>query len=87
MDNNGSERAIRSGVIGRNNFYGSGSLWSGQLMAATMTILQTARMQGVALRPYLSDYLRACAQNGRKPPQDLEQWLPWNYRSEKAQGP
>ena len=88
MDNNGSERAIRSGVIGRNNFYGSGSLWSGQLMAATMTILQTARMQGVALRPYLTDYLRACAQNGRKPPQDLEQWLPWNYRCcEKAQGP
>lgn len=88
LDNNGSERAIRSGVIGRNNFYGSGSLWSGQLMAATLTILQTARMHGVALRPYLSDYLRACAQNGRQPPQPLERWLPWNYRSEqKAQGP
>ena len=88
MDNNGSERAIRSGVIGRNNFYGSGSLWSGQLMAATMTILQTARMHGVPLRAYLTDYLQACAQNGRKPPPDLEQWLPWNYRSaQKAQGP
>jgi transposase len=88
MDNNGSERAIRSGVIGRNNFYGSGSLWSGQLMAATLTILQTARMQGVPLRAYLTDYLRACAQNGRQPPQDLERWLPWNYRPEpQAQGP
>ena len=85
MDNNGSERAIRSAVIGRNNFYGSGSLWSGQLMAAMMTILQTARLHGVALRPYLIDYLRACAENGRKPPDDLEPWLPWNYRcSEKA---
>ena len=88
MDNNGSERAIRSAVIGRNNFYGSGSLWSGQLMAAMMTILQTARMQGVAPRSYLTDYLRACAENGSKPPGDLERWLPWNYQSaQKAQGP
>jgi transposase len=88
MDNNGSERAIRSAVIGRNNFYGSGSIWSGQLMAAMMTILQTGRMHGVDLRAYLTDYLRACAENGRKPPENLERWLPWNYRSaQKAQGP
>lgn len=87
MDNNGSERAIRSAVIGRNNFYGSSSLWSGQLMAATMTILQTARMHGVSLRGYLTDYLRACAENGRQPPQDLERWLPWNYSTQKAPGP
>jgi transposase len=88
MDNNGSERAIRSAVIGRNNFYGSGSLWSGQLMAAMMTILQTARLHGVPLRTYLIDYLQACAQNGSKPPVNLERWLPWNYRSsQQAQGP
>jgi transposase len=88
MDNNGSERAIRSGVIGRNNFYGSGSLWSGQLMAAMLTMVQTARLHGVPLRPYLTDYLQACVENGCKPPQDLERWLPWNYRSaQKAQGP
>ncbi len=88
MDNNGSERAIRSGVIGRNNFYGSGSIWSGQLMAAMLTIVQTARMHGVPLRSYLTDYLRACAENGGQPPADLERWLPWNYRSpQNAQGP
>jgi transposase len=75
-------------VIGRNNFYGSGSIWSGQLMAAMMTILQTGRLHGIDLRAYLNDYLQACAQNGRKPPKDLEAWLPWNYRSrQKAQGP
>jgi transposase len=88
MDNNGSERTARSAVIGRNNFYGSGSIWSGQLMAAMMTILQTARLHGVPLRTYLIDYLRACAENGRQPPGNLEQWLPWNYRSsQQAQGP
>jgi transposase len=88
MDNNGSERAIRSAVIGRKNFYGSGAVWSGQLMAAMMTILQTGRLHGVDLRAYLTDYLGACAQNGRQPPADLEPWLPWNYRSaQRAQGP
>jgi transposase len=88
MDNNGSERAIRSAVIGRNNFYGSGSLWSGQLMAAMLTILQTGRMHGIDRRAYLTDYLQACAEHGRKPPPDLEPWLPWNYHSRpKAQGP
>jgi hypothetical protein len=57
-------------------------------MAAMMTILQTGRMHGVDLRAYLIDYLQACAQNGRKPPADLEPWLPWNYHSRpKAQGP
>jgi transposase len=35
MDNNAAERALRPAVVGRKNFYGSGSPWSGQL-AATM---------------------------------------------------
>ncbi len=53
-----------------------------------LTILQTARLHGVPLRTYLIDYLRACAENGRQPPEDVERWLPWNYRSaQKAQGP
>ena len=33
MDNNIAERAHRTPVVGRKNFYGSGSLWSGQLAA------------------------------------------------------
>jgi hypothetical protein len=31
MDNNTAERAERGPVVGRKNYYGSGSLWSGQL--------------------------------------------------------
>jgi transposase len=31
MDNNTAERDARLAVVGRKNFYGSGSLWSGQL--------------------------------------------------------
>jgi transposase len=88
MDNNGSERAIRGAAIGRNNFYGSGSVWSGELLAMMLTILKTAQMHQVNLRRYLIDYLKACAENGRQAPKDLNSWLPWNYKpKETASGP
>jgi len=47
MDNNIAERAHRTPVVGRKNFYGSGSLWSGQLAAAMYTVL-TFMMRGSA---------------------------------------
>ena len=53
-----------------------------------LTILQTARLHGVNLRGYLTDYLNACAANNRQAPQELESWLPWNYQpQERALGP
>jgi transposase len=88
MDNNGSERAVRPATLGRNNFYGSGSIWSGELLTLMLTILQTARLHGVNLRSYLTDYLNACAANNRQAPQDLDAWLPWNYQpQERDLGP
>jgi len=88
MDNNGAERAARPATVGRKNFYGSGSVWSGELLALMLTILQTAQLHGVNLRRYLTDYLNACARHGGQAPPDLESWLPWNYGSEeKALGP
>ena len=41
MDNNTSERLERGPAVARKNFYGSGSLWSGQLMAALFSIFAT----------------------------------------------
>jgi transposase len=42
MDNNGAERAIRPGTIGRKNYYGSAaSTWSAHLLAMRLTLLQT----------------------------------------------
>ena len=34
LDNNTAERAQRGPVVGRKNYYGSGSLWSGRLVPA-----------------------------------------------------
>jgi transposase len=79
MDNNGAERAIRPGAIGRKNYYGSGSRWSAQLLAMMLTLLQTLVLHKINPRNYLTAYLQACALNGSKAPEQLESWLPWNF--------
>jgi hypothetical protein len=81
MDNNGAERAVRPAVIGRKNFYGSGSKWSGELMAMLMSLFQTLLLHRVDPRKYLTAYLQACTDNASRPPADMEPWLPWNYCS------
>ena len=88
LDNNGAERAARPAALGRKNFYGSGAVWSGELLALMLTLLQTARLHGVNLRGYLTDYLNACADHGSQAPKELASWLPWNYQpQERALGP
>ena len=44
MDNNAAERALRGPVVGRKNYYGSGSRWSARLAAVAFTILQTLEL-------------------------------------------
>ena len=79
MDNNGAERAARTVAVSRKNYYGSGSKWSGQLLAMLLSLLQTLRLHKVDPRVYLRAYLQACANNASAPPSDLTKWLPWNY--------
>jgi transposase len=79
MDNNGAERAIRAGAIGRKNYYGSASRWSAQLLAIMLTLLQTLVLHKINPRSYLTAYLQTCALNGSKAPEQLEGWLPWNF--------
>ena len=77
MDNNAAERAIRPAVVGRKNFYGSGSQWSGQLAATMYSVLMTAELWGLNERTWLSEYLHACADNGNRAPSELDSFLPW----------
>jgi transposase len=86
MDNNGAERAIRPGTIGRKNYYGSASKWSAHLLALMLTLLQTLGLHRINPRSYLRAYLEACALNGSKAPQPLEPWLPWNFISPEPAG-
>jgi transposase len=86
MDNNGAERAIRPGTIGRKNYYGSASKWSAHLLALMLTLLQTLVLHRINPRGYLRAYLEACGRNGSKAPQPLEPWLPWNFSGPEAAG-
>ena len=86
MDNNGAERAIRPGTIGRKNYYGSGSKWSAHLLALMLTLLQTLGLHRIKPGGYLKAYLDACALNGSKAPEPLEPWRPWNFVEAKAAG-
>jgi transposase len=86
MDNNGAERAIRPGAIGRKNYYGSASKWSVHLLAMMLTLLQTLVLHRINPRTYLSAYLDACALNGAKAPEYLEPWLPWNFIGQETAG-
>jgi transposase len=80
LDNNTAERAIRTPVVGRKNYNGSGARWAADLAGHAWTILGTARIAGHNPRAYLETYLHACAANGGKPPagQALDALLPWN---------
>jgi transposase len=79
LDNNTAERALRGPVIGRKNFYGSGSVASAELASRVWTITATAERAGVNVLTYLHGYLDACAQAGGKPPEPdtLTRFLPW----------
>ena len=83
MDNNTSERLERGPAVARKNFYGSGSLWSGQLMAALFSILATLAMWKLNPRKWLTWYFEHCAAAGGKVPQDVQSFLPWNLSAEK----
>jgi transposase len=78
MENNAAERALRGAVVGRKNFYGSGSPWSGELAATMFTLLMTMRRWRINPRTWLAAYLQACADHGNRPPPDLRAFLPWD---------
>ena len=49
MDNNTAERMLRNPVVGRKNYYGSGSVWSAHLAARMFSVLQTILLWGLLI--------------------------------------
>jgi len=85
LDNNASERMQRGPAVGRKNYYGSGSLWSGRLAAMLFSIFATLTRGGLNPRLWLTWYLESCAANGGKAPADITPFLPWNLTPERRQ--
>lgn len=77
LDNNAAERLLRTSVVGRKNFYGSGSYTSGDLAECAYTVLLTAAQNGLNPLTYLRAYLEACAANGGQALANIERFLPW----------
>lgn len=79
LDNNPAERALRTPVVGRKNYYGSHAEWAAHLAARVWTITATAERNHREPLEYLTTYLNACARAPGKTPQGraLEPFLPW----------
>jgi transposase len=96
LDNNTAERALRTPVIGRKNFYGSGAQWAAHLAADVWTVTATAARHGIEPLGLLTSYLQACAEHGGTAPAgaSLDPFLPWTPQgrarrpaSDQRQGP
>jgi transposase len=83
LDNNSAERALRTPVVGRKNYYGSGSIWSAHLAAMLFSVLQTLLVWGLNPRHWLSAFFDACVAHGGKTPPDLSAFLPWQMTDER----
>ena len=83
MDNNEAERCLRTPVVGRKNYYGSGSVWSGLFTAIVFSLTQTYLRNGLDPHQVLLAYFNACAHKGGKPLEDLDPFLPWHLSEEQ----
>lgn len=76
IDNNAAERAIRPVVIGRKNYLFAGSDAGGDVIANAMTIIETAKLNGLNPEAYLADVLTRISDHKVN---RLDELLPWNW--------
>ena len=81
IDNNVAERAIKPVVIGRKNWMFAGRDAGGETLAAAMTIIETAKMNGLNPQAYLADILGRIQEHKVN---RLDELLPWNWSPLKA---
>jgi len=80
MDNNSAERALRGGVVGRKNYYGSGSQSSAELAAIMFTVIQTLLIWGINPQKWFTDFFDFTGSAWDK---NIKRWLPWNMTIEE----
>jgi len=75
IDNNWIENQIRPWALGRKNWLFAGSLRSGQRAANVMTLIQSAKINGLDPQRYLKEVLERLPTAKQS---DLEGLLPYN---------
>jgi transposase len=78
MDTNVVERAIRPHTITRKNALFAGSDGGARHWAIAMTLIQTAKLNGVNPMAWLTDVLERVV-SGETKANELHQLLPWNW--------
>jgi transposase len=82
MDTNVVERAIRPITITRKNALFAGNDGGARHWAIAMTLIQTAKLNGVEPMAYLTDVLGRIV-SGRTKASALETLLPWNWKASR----
>ena len=83
MDNSEAERRMVTAALGRKNYYGSGSVWSGHFTASLFSIFQTLKLWKINPRKWLTQYLQKCAENRGHSPTDVACFIPWTMSKEQ----
>lgn len=79
IDNNAAERAMRPIGIGRKNWLFAGADTGGDTLARAMTLIETAKMNGLDPQAYLADVLDRIHDHKIN---RLDELLPWNWSTE-----
>lgn len=85
MDTNVVERAIRPHTLTRKNALFAGSDAGARHWAIAMTLIQTAKLNGVEPMAYLADVLHRVVSGSTKA-HELHSLLPWNWRPTDQHG-
>jgi hypothetical protein len=81
MDSNTVERAIRPHTLTRKNALFAGSDGGARHWAIAMTLIQTAKLNGLDPMAWLTDALE-CIVSGRTKANQLHTLLPWNWEAQ-----
>lgn len=84
IDNNAAERGMRPIGVGRRNWLFAGSDAGGETLARAMTIIETAKLNGLDPQAYLADILNRIHDHMAN---RLDELLPWNWTPNKEKAP
>ena len=82
MSNNAAERAIRPLAVGRHNWTFAGSDEGGRRAAAIYTLIETAKLNDVDPKAWLTDVLTRLQDH---PAKRINELLPWNWKRARQQ--
>ena len=76
IDNNAAERAVRPICLGKKNWLFAGSETGAETLARAMTLIESAKMNGLDPQAYITDLLNRIHDHKIN---RIDELLPWNW--------